>query len=129
MNDRPTPEMLEEMVTESTLDNARSAVQRAVRYTGMTCQSKGYRARRTKLKPSPDMKPGELWAVVELEKRTENGWVSVSLIRAVDIGDLRDDWRHPTPVDPGEQALPEGEYDLEELFVDPDGWYTQGGDI
>lgn len=100
--------------------DARRAVVDAARYDGMTCERGAYRAKRTIVEPWVNTRPGEHRNVVTLECRPspDHAWAWVGYIRVVPIGELREDWRHPTPIEPGEVALPEEEYDVEELFVD-----------
>ena len=100
--------------------DARRAVVDAARYNGVTCQRGAYRARRTIFEPDPAARPGDVYHVIRLECRpdADSSWTWVTYVRVVPVGDLRDDWQHPTPIEPGEVALPEEEFDVEDLFVD-----------
>jgi len=98
-------------------EDARRALVDAARMDGTTCQRGAYKGRRTIKEPDPNTKPGDTQHVVRLRDRKTN-------TRLVDVavtpfGELRDDWKHPTPCDPGEVVLPEDKYTLLDVFVDP----------
>jgi len=97
--------------------DARKALVDAARMDGTTCQRGAYKARRTIKEPDPKMKPGDTQNVVRLRHRETNGRIVDVAVAPFD--ELRDDWGRPSPCEPGAVVLPEDEYTLLDVFVDP----------
>ena len=102
---------------DATPTDARRALVDAARMDGTTCQRGAYKARRTIKEPDPKMKPGDTQDVVRLRLReTNERLVDVAVTR---FDKLRGDWRRPSPCAPCEVVLEPDEYDLADVFVDP----------
>ena len=100
-----------------TPEDARRALVDAARMDGTTAQRGAYKARRTIKEPDPNMKPGDTQDVVRLRHRKDNRRITDVAVTPFD--ELRDDWKRPSPCDPGEVVLPKDEFNLVDVFVDP----------
>lgn len=103
---------------EPSTEDARRAVVDAARHDGLTCARGAFKARRTIHEPEPNARPGRHVPAIVLSSRDPSVG-ELTWYRATDIGDLRDDWGHPTPCDPGETVLPEDTFTVDDLFPEP----------